>query len=123
MNYERLKLLRKHIAKTRRFDYAVWCAHKDHRTKRALGLYSPTLKPETLNENGCGTVGCVAGHAVALFGGPRQQRSGRIYETAQRLLKLKEDDARFLFYGEEGRGLDCLADISEATKKRCTKAS
>lgn len=121
MNYERLKELRKHIAKSRRFDYNVFVAPKNYKDEDHICIMSPSPAPATLNENGCGTVGCVAGHAVALLGGPRQQMTNDVYGTAARLLDLSGNDAYFLFYGEAGHGLEEIEDLQTATKKDALK--
>ena len=122
MNYERLKELRKHIAKSRRFDYAVFVAPKNYKNENYC--YADSLHPAvpaTLNEKRCGTVGCVAGHAVALLGGPRQQKMGNVFSTAKRILNLTEPDAYFLFYGGSGYGLAEVENLETATKKDALK--
>lgn len=121
MNYERLKELRKHIAKSRRFDYAVWCEVKNYKELYDKGESSGTCPPETLNAKHCGTVGCVAGHAVALLGGPRQRMKTNIWETARKLLRLNMEDAGFLFYGDKGYGMPVIQQLEGATKKDALK--
>jgi hypothetical protein len=88
------------VARSRRFNYEVFCASAD--------LSDPDTKaPATLKDKSCKTVGCIAGWVVALFGGPRQiHDTQNVYRIGRTLLGLSDNDANFLFYGREGHGLD-----------------
>ena len=60
-------------------------------------------------EHKCGTIGCIAGHAVALFGNGDVRAMARTYPVSETfnlasdLLGLDKKDAKHLFYAEWAR--------------------
>lgn len=67
----------------------------------------------------CGSVGCIAGWACALFGEPNSAMLGC---TARHLLGLSEDQARELFFPSNYRLFPDMDNPYEATAKQAAVA-
>ena len=100
MNKARLRLLADHLRKT---PYDLYAEESEYD-------YGPQLITEKVDyfnmedyfgatEDRCGTVGCIAGHAVGLFGdvGNRAIPVYSIPSEAGRLLELTSEEASALF--------------------------
>ena len=96
MNAERLRLLADHIEKVGaegRFDMTTYA------------IVPNDGRGVTVEEIRCGTVGCIAGHAVLLFGSNedvvRCVEYDTWYHAAREILDMEKEDGMRLFYGKQ----------------------
>lgn len=108
----RLKRLRAALAKETtadKFDALLWLFPKKAGiafSKFRDGLGKLTIK--TLRHKSCGTVGCIAGHAVLLFGDENKKiRFCEVESEARELLGLSVETAEKLFYPGAWKGNYC----------------
>lgn len=92
MNRERLLKVREAIlAHKNKFNYGYTFVG---------GLYA-----ESILDNDCGTVGCVAGFTCAIFDPKATWSTRDVINSATRALELSAKEAKFLFYCDD---FDCF---------------